>query len=112
MTADDKRDMTLSEPGDSSSGFRTTDLPLAECVRQALSHYFAQLDGYEVTNLHEMVLGEVEKPLIEAALERCGQNQSKAAHMLGLSRTTLRKKICAYGMNDHATPGPAATDAD
>lgn len=74
------------------------DLPLGECVRLALLQYFNQLDGYEASDLYAMVIGEVEKPLIETVLEQCGQNQSKAAMMLGLSRSTLRKKIVSYGI--------------
>ncbi|MGI9210912.1 MAG: helix-turn-helix domain-containing protein, partial [Methylococcaceae bacterium] len=49
-----------------------------------------------------MVMSEVEKPLIEAVLEQCGQNQCRTAEMLGLSRSTLRKKIAQYGI----VPGP------
>jgi Fis family transcriptional regulator len=43
-----------------------------------------------------MVINEVERPLIQTVMEQCGQNQSKAALMLGLSRSTLRKKIAGF----------------
>jgi len=42
------------------------------------------------------LLPKIERPLIEAALERFGGNQIKAARMLGLNRNTLRKKINDY----------------
>jgi Fis family transcriptional regulator len=75
-----------------------TEPPLGECVRAALRQYFTQLDGHEATGLHAMVIAEVEKPLIETVLEQCGHNQSKAAQVLGLSRSTLRKKMTQYGI--------------
>jgi two-component system nitrogen regulation response regulator GlnG len=39
------------------------------------------------------VLREVERPLIELTLAATRGNQIKAAHVLGLNRNTLRKKI-------------------
>jgi Fis family transcriptional regulator len=43
-----------------------------------------------------MVLSEVERPLLEAVLAHTGSNQSKAARVLGISRSTLRKKLIQY----------------
>lgn len=73
-------------------------LTLSEQVRLALRRYFAKLDGYQPTGLYAMVVNEVEKPLIETVLEQCGHNQSKAAQVLGLSRSTLRKKMTQHGI--------------
>ena len=77
----------------------TLDQPLllSEHVRLAVKDYLARLDGEEVINLYSMVLNEVERPLIQTVMEQCGQNQSKAAQMLGLSRSTLRKKMTDPG---------------
>jgi Fis family transcriptional regulator len=58
--------------------------------------YLWRLDGHEVSDLHEMVLGEVERPLIETVLDHTDGNQSQAARMLGMSRSTLRKKMARY----------------
>ncbi len=74
-------------------------LLLSEHVRLAVKDYLARLDGDEVINLYNMVLNEVERPLIQTVLEQCGQNQSKAAQMLGLSRSTLRKKMADTGQH-------------
>ena len=71
---------------------------LSEHVRMALRKYFARLDGHEATGLYAMVISEVEKPLIETVLAQCGHNQSKAAQVLGLSRSTLRKKMTQHGI--------------
>ena len=35
--------------------------PLSTCVRNALRYYLQHLDGYEVNDLHQMVIGEVER---------------------------------------------------
>lgn len=71
---------------------------LSEHVRMALRNYFARLDGHGATDLYTMVISEVEKPLIETVLEQCGHNQSRAAQVLGLSRSTLRKKMNQHGI--------------
>lgn len=44
-------------------------------------------------------LAEVDKKKIEATLERCDGNVSKAAAMLGISRETLHNKVRKYGIN-------------
>ncbi|KAF3977169.1 MAG: Fis family transcriptional regulator [Methylococcales symbiont of Iophon sp. n. MRB-2018] len=74
-------------------------VPLSSHVKETLENYFAQLNAYETTGLHAMLISEVEKPLIEITLNRCGQNQTKASNILGLSRSTLRKKIELYGLS-------------
>jgi DNA-binding protein Fis len=48
--------------------------------------------------VYKSILNEVEKPLIEAILERVGGNQVKAAKMLGINRNTLRAKIKKLGI--------------
>ncbi len=71
---------------------------LKDQVRIALERYFAELNGESVTGLYALVVAEVEKPLLEAVLNHTGGNQSKAAKVLGLSRSTLRKKLKQYGI--------------
>lgn len=75
-----------------------TNSILSQQVRAALQDYFAQLDGHGASNLYELVLSEVEHPLIHAVLEHCAYNQSRAAQVLGISRGTLRKKMTRYGI--------------
>lgn len=67
--------------------------PLSERVRDALSDYFAALDGHDTAGLYQLVIREVERPLLEAVLQHANQNQSVAAQILGMSRGTLRKKM-------------------
>ena len=51
-----------------------------------------------VTDLHRLVISEVEIPLLEAVMRYTGNNQSKASIMLGLNRGTLRTKLKSYGL--------------
>ena len=75
---------------------RDGDITLSKYVRLSVNYYFDQLKGHLPNGLHALVIGEVEKPLIEAILEHTNQNQTKAASALGLSRSTLRKKMIQY----------------
>jgi Fis family transcriptional regulator len=70
--------------------------PLRDCVRDALDNYFRQLEGHTPGNLYQMVIAEVERPLLETVLHYAGGNQTRAAAMLGLNRGTLRKKLKIY----------------
>ena len=67
-------------------------------VEKALDRYFDQIENEPVTNLHQMVMSEVEEPLLQAVMRFTGNNQSKASIMLGLNRGTLRTKLKHYGM--------------
>jgi Fis family transcriptional regulator, factor for inversion stimulation protein len=66
---------------------------LAEAVRRSLERYFKDMDGERPTAIYDMVLKNVEKPMIELVLGRAEGNQSRAAAMLGIDRNTLRKKM-------------------
>ncbi|MDF7773920.1 nitrogen regulation protein NR(I) [Sphingomonas sp. AOB5] len=48
--------------------------------------------------LYDRIIGEVERPLIEAMLSRHGQNQLRAARSLGINRNTLRKRLDTLGI--------------
>jgi Fis family transcriptional regulator, factor for inversion stimulation protein len=68
-------------------------------VQQALRNYLAQLNGQEVTELYEMVLSEVEAPMLDIIMQYTRGNQTRASIMMGINRGTLRKKLKKYGMN-------------
>ncbi|MDO3388317.1 DNA-binding transcriptional regulator Fis [Gilvimarinus sp. SDUM040013] len=67
-------------------------------VEQAMENYFQHLDGQSVSNVYDMVLAEVEAPLLEVVLKYTRHNQTRAAQVLGLNRGTLRKKLKQYGL--------------
>ena len=77
----------------------TNFLPLSIYVKQTIEIYFAQLSDHDAIDLYALVISEVEKPLLEAALIHSGYNQTKTAKVLGLSRSTLRKKLEQYGIS-------------
>jgi Fis family transcriptional regulator len=79
----------------SSSGNSVT---LRDSVEVALKNYFAQLDGTPATEVYQLVLSEVEAPLLEQVMKYTRNNQTRASTMLGLNRGTLRKKLKQYGL--------------
>ncbi|MEY3410563.1 MAG: hypothetical protein RL593_139 [Pseudomonadota bacterium] len=71
----------------------SSECELANSVERALNEYFKDLDGQPPHAVYDMVLGCVEKPMLQHVMKRAGGNQSKAAEILGLNRNTLRKKL-------------------
>ncbi|MCP4290122.1 MAG: DNA-binding transcriptional regulator Fis [Gammaproteobacteria bacterium] len=76
-----------------------TKEPLRECVRDALNSYFVHLDGHKAAGLYQLVLAEMEQPLLETVMKYAEGNQTKAAALLGISRSTLRKKLTIYQLD-------------
>jgi Fis family transcriptional regulator len=66
---------------------------LAESVRRALERYFRDMDGEQPSDIYDMVLKNIEKPMIETVLGKAEGNLTLAASMLGIDRNTLRKKM-------------------
>jgi len=82
-----------------SEGNRETrQQTIRECVKSSLAAYLEKVDHENISNLYDLVLSEVEAPLLETVLQHTRSNQSKASSMLGLNRGTLRKKLKKYGM--------------
>jgi Fis family transcriptional regulator, factor for inversion stimulation protein len=72
---------------------------LRECVTRAVRRYLHDMDGETPDGLYDMVLQEVEAPLLREVLAWAGGNQSKAAAALGINRATLRKKLAAHSLD-------------
>ena len=53
--------------------------PLAHAVSDSLGDYFRALNGHAPANLYDVILAQVEPPLLKATLAYCRGNQSKAA---------------------------------
>ena len=71
--------------------------PLKDEVRKAMNRYFNQLDQKNTPiNVYNLVLKEVAPPLLNSVMKFCNNNQSKAARILGINRTTLRTKLKKY----------------
>ena len=72
---------------------------LRQAVERAMDRYFQDLGNDDlVRNLYDVVISEVEGPLLKAVLKNTDGNQSKASTMLGLNRGTLRKKMKQHGL--------------
>jgi len=72
---------------------------IRSCINIALADYFKTMNGHEMAGLYDLVLQEVEPPLLENVMRHARGNQSKAAKILGLNRGTLRKKLKIYNMD-------------
>lgn len=75
-------------------------MSLRDAVNQSLVTYFDQMGDELPTGLYEMVISEVERPLLSHVMQQAQNNQCKAAQMLGLNRGTLRKKLKYYQLID------------
>lgn len=71
---------------------------LRQSVHSSLNDFFVHLDGQPITNLYELVLSEVEAPLLDVVMKHAKDNQTKASEILGLNRGTLRKKLKQYDL--------------
>jgi two-component system nitrogen regulation response regulator GlnG len=90
----------LSEPPQNgNSGEDGEAASLAGSIEHHLTRYFATHgDQLPPPGLYDRVVQEVERPLISICLAATRGNQIRAAHLLGLNRNTLRKKIRDLGL--------------
>ena len=73
-------------------------IPLRQHVEKTISRYLHDMGNTAPENLYQMLLAEVEPPLIGEVLRYTGGNQSRAASMLGITRNTLRTKMQRYSI--------------
>ena len=73
--------------------------PLKDEVRKAMRRYFLQLDQKNTpVDVYDLVLNEIEPPLLNSVMKFSNNNQSKASRILGINRTTLRTKLKKYNL--------------
>jgi two-component system nitrogen regulation response regulator GlnG len=75
------------------------DESLEALIARKLNCSLMQMNVQELDNLYEMVLHQMERPLIHIVLDKTRGNQIKAAEILGINRNTLRKKIQTLGID-------------
>ena len=71
---------------------------IGKTVERQLDEYFRRLDGEQPHGIYDMVINHVERALLTSVLQRAGGNQSQAADMLGMNRSTLRAKLAKYDL--------------
>ena len=71
---------------------------ISRSVEKSLDEYFRKLDGELPHGIYDMVIAHVERSLFATIMHRVGGNQTQAADMLGLNRSTLRSKLTKYGI--------------
>lgn len=74
----------------------TIEKTIGQSVEERVSTYLSMMDDEPIDDLYDLVLAEVEEPLLRLLLVHTGQNQSRTAAMLGMNRGTLRKKLRKY----------------
>ena len=73
---------------------------LSACVKGSLERYFHDLNGERPAgDLYDLVIQEVERPLLEIVMKHVKSNQCRAAELLGINRNTLRKKLKLHGLD-------------
>lgn len=72
---------------------------ISAVVEKLVNDYLtAQKNNITDSNLYEVVIKEVEKPLFEQTLQAVQGNKAKAARILGINRNTLHKKLSDMGL--------------
>jgi two-component system nitrogen regulation response regulator GlnG len=66
---------------------------LEDYIESKLGEFVKGMKNGSARNLHPMLIRAVERPLITLVLKETNGNQIQAAHVLGMNRNTLRKKI-------------------
>lgn len=80
-------------PDSKGEAIEIRPLSLEAFIDERLNRFIKKLNGAKGANFYNMIITEIEKPLISLALKETKGNQIKAATLLGINRNTLRKKI-------------------
>ncbi len=81
-------------------GIAPADPDIDGAVRAWLRRIAREQPGtMEDGTLYDRLIAEVERPFIEAMLDRHGNNQLRAAKAMGLNRNTLRKRLDDLGID-------------
>ena len=99
ISADEVEAVLGGAPAGDMPGLPVTGDSLSAAVEQHLRRSFdLQGGGLPPAGLYERILHQVERPLLEIALDATGGNQAKCAALLGINRNTLRKKLTILGI--------------
>ena len=76
---------------------------LSVSMTEAMSTYIHSLNGQKCNCLYQATINVVERQLLEFSLRQADGNVSAAAKLLGISRTTLTRKIAAHKLTIRQT---------
>ena len=79
-----------------------TDASLEDVIERKMHECVRGLRGHAAANLHGLMVGLVEKPLLRVVMRETKGNQVRAAQLLGINRNTLRKKLKEHGIDPDA----------
>jgi len=80
----------------------TADASLEEIIERKMIECVRGMRGQSSANLHGLMVGLVEKPLLRAVMRETKSNQVRAAQLLGINRNTLRKKLKEHSIDPDA----------
>jgi two-component system, NtrC family, nitrogen regulation response regulator GlnG len=80
----------------------SVDASLEEIIERKMHECVRGLRGHASANLHSLMVGLIEKPLLRAVMRETKGNQVRAAQLLGINRNTLRKKLKEHGIEPDA----------
>ncbi len=92
------QNLRAAHPSEINTELNGRTTPIHHCVREELREYMDMLNGETPSDLHRLVMQQVETALFGFVMEECRGNQSKAAAWLGISRGTLRTRLAALNL--------------
>ncbi|TMP41705.1 helix-turn-helix domain-containing protein, partial [Pseudoalteromonas sp. S1688] len=76
-----------------------TPQPMRDALKYPVHHSLKQLYGQDVHYGYDLVLSELEAPLLEQVMTYTRGNKTRAAILLRINRGTVRNKLKKSGMN-------------
>ncbi|MEO1227608.1 MAG: helix-turn-helix domain-containing protein [Myxococcota bacterium] len=95
-------DALVEVANDTSSG--TEACSLEELVYERLRLYAESLQGHYPEDMYRLIMPQLERPLIQIAMELSRGEKKSAAKMLGIHRNTLRARLRDLGMESAPRP--------
>lgn len=95
-------DSTVVNQAGPSHGVRQRERrnqPLRSCVQVSIENFFNDIGDHQLGDLYQMVISEVEQAMLASVMRYANGNQTRAAEVLGINRSTLRKKLKRYNLD-------------
>lgn len=91
----------LAPPGRVQRRWKPLKLPTSDNLQALIQQLVrAGIQTIRSDDLHERIVGSVERELIEQVMAECGGTQVTAARRLGINRNTLHKKVNDFQKHD------------